>query len=557
MIRHWKVNNFKSIRYEMDYLEFAPITLFAGANSSGKSSVLQSIMVLMQTIASRVDASLLLNGELLSLGTVKDVWHNGNLRVRNSTVSLDYAIEMDDPDVDDGRLQFEFLFMPVEDTKVRLYQSICRRQYSPDSAPIEVIAELYDYDYRLTRVHGVVQNEISEEIRHAGFILRDKLIEGAVTTMEGLFPSFVYLSVDRTREDLNWDIALVDPNDPRITAEDLKASIDNNYQKVLKKAAKKLGLPDVYERGQHNRERMLIHNLGDYREWFGSLPNRVVVALQEYLRKELKELLVTDEVLWPIRFVDTARARFENFFLHNIRYLSANRMAPTVIFSPDISSQWSEVGINGANVASALQTYGFHSITWYDPLELENRETSLFEAVATWLQFLGIIDDVHTEDRGKLGTMLTIRMGGIDQALDLTSVGFGTSQILPIIVQGLLTPPGGVFIVEQPEVHLHPSVQAQLALFFVALTRAGVQCIIETHSEHLVNQFRVFIAGRKHMPNDQIKIYFAERDREIGTYFHEIELDRRGNIKNWPRGFVDESVRQAEIMLEAILSEEE
>lgn len=557
MIRNWKVSNFKSIKSEMDYLEFAPITLFAGANSSGKSSVLQSIMVLMQTIAGRIDGSLLLNGELLSLGTVKDVWHNGTLGVRNSPVYLDYAIEMDDPDVDDGRLQFEFSFVPVEDTKVKLCHSFCQRQYSPDAAPVSLTATLHNYDYRLTEVHESLQDEISGEMRHAGLILRGRLIENTALAMEGLFPSIAYLSVDRTREDLNWDMALVDPNDPRITAEDLEFLIENKYQKILKKAAKGLGLPDVYERGQHNKERMLIQTLGDYREWFGSLPNRVVITLQEYLRKELKELLITDEVPWRIKFVDTARARFETFFLQNVRYLSANRMAPTVVFSPDISSQWSEVGINGANVASALQAYGVHPITWYDPLELENRETSLFEAVTTWLQFLGIIDGVHTEDRGKLGTMLTIRIGGIDQDLDLTSVGFGTSQILPIIVQGLLTPPGGVFIVEQPEVHLHPSVQAQLALFFMALTRAGVQCIIETHSEHLVNQFRVFIAGRKHMPEDQIKIYFAERDREIGTYFRKIELDRGGNIKNWPRGFVDESVRQAELMLEAILSEGE
>lgn len=555
MIRRWKVSNFKSIKSGMGYLEFAPITLFAGANSSGKSSVIQSIMVLMQTIAGDVDNTLLLNGELLSLGTASDVWYNGILETRRSPVSLDYAIEIDDPGVDDGRLQFEFSFVP-DGSRVLLHRSACFRQFSPDSDPIGLAAEFHrDNYYQLIHVDRDLEREESAAIEDAGFKL-NKRIRGSFAEMKGLFPCIVHLSVTRTREDLNWDIALLDPNDPRIMPEHLEYLIDDKYQSVLKKAAKKLGLPAVYEKGQHNREIMLIRTLGDYREWFGNLSGRAVTALQKYYYKELKGLLVTDEIPWRIRFVDTARAYFETFFGQSIRYLSANRIAPTVIFSPDISSQWSEVGINGANVAAALQAYGPLPVTWYDPSELNSRETSLFEAVVTWLRFLGIIEDVFTGDRGKFGTMLTIRVSGVDQDLDLTSVGFGTSQILPIIVQGLLTPPGGVFIVEQPEVHLHPSVQAQLALFFVALTRAGVQCIIETHSEHLVNQLRIFLADRKRSLEGQIKIYFAERDSD-GTYFHNIELDRRGNIKNWPKGFMDESIRQAEIMLDAILSEGE
>lgn len=535
-------------------MEFAPITIFAGVNSSGKSSVIQSIMLLMQTTAGVDDTTLQLNGELLSLGTVSDVWHNGVVAARNTPVFLQYALEIDDPTVDDGRFEFRFDFAPVDGTEVELHRATYRQTMSGESSGLAI--ELRDLRYWLTAVDCELEDRIKTYLTQYGIQL-SRPIKDSVAEIIGLFPNTVSLMADRVREDINWDRAFLYPLDERLTDEDFSLPIPEEYQKILKKIAKKIGLPDVYERTQNNKERMLIRYLGEYREWFDNLPNRFVGLLADYLLQELKDVLVTEAVPCRIPFIDTARSRFEDFFLQSVRYLSANRIAPTIMFSPGATSQWSEVGVNGANIASALDEHGSRAVLWYDPYELVKRETTLLEAVATWLKFFGIIEDLSTTQSGKLGTLLTIRINGVDQDLDLTSVGFGTSQILPIIVQGLLTPPGGVFIVEQPEVHLHPSVQAQLALFFVALTRSSIQCIIETHSEQLVNQFRLFISDRRVNIYDQIRIYFAERHSTTGTYFREVELDHRGNISNWPKGFMDESNRQAEEMLRAILEEGE
>src|SRR5690606_20710680 len=122
-----------------------------------------------------------------------------------------------------------------------------------------------------------------------------------------------------------------------------------------------------------------------------------------------------------------------------------------------------------------------------------------------------------------LGTLLKIYTAGLDKELDLTSVGFGTSQILPIIVQGLLTPPDGIFIIEQPEVHLHPRVQSQLADFFLALSFVGIQCILETHSEHIINRIRLrIVEDTENKVLENVRIYFAEKE---GAESHFISVE--------------------------------
>src|SRR5262245_26529857 len=120
MIRRWQIKNFKSIKAGMGSLEFAPITLFAGANSSGKSSLIQSILLMMQTLAMRESVTLLLNGELVSLGVVEDVWNNGILEMKGKPIHLEYKIEIDDQTRDSGRVGLDLMFSPLEGTKVKL-----------------------------------------------------------------------------------------------------------------------------------------------------------------------------------------------------------------------------------------------------------------------------------------------------------------------------------------------------------------------------------------------------------------------------------------------------
>jgi predicted ATPase len=137
----------------------------------------------------------------------------------------------------------------------------------------------------------------------------------------------------------------------------------------------------------------------------------------------------------------------------------------------------------------------------------------LQNAVVDWLSYMGVVEGVFTGDRGKIGHELQVRTPGIEKFHDLTNVGVGVSQVLPIVLMCLLAPAGSLLIFEQPELHLHPKVQTRLADFFISIALAGKQCLLETHSEYLVHRLRRRIAEA---PGEQLttlsKLYFVERE---------------------------------------------
>jgi predicted ATPase len=177
----------------------------------------------------------------------------------------------------------------------------------------------------------------------------------------------------------------------------------------------------------------------------------------------------------------------------------------------------------------------------------------LVDAVRDWLEYLGIANKVATEDKGKLGHELTISTSNADNFHDLTHVGVGVSQALPIVVLSLLADTGSTLIFEQPELHLHPRVQTRLADFFMSLIFAGKQCVVETHSEYLVSRLRYLSAMAVDVPISKlIKIYFVEKPADQSIYT-EVKITETGVISNWPDGFFDETERNSAEIIKAQL----
>ncbi len=94
------------------------------------------------------------------------------------------------------------------------------------------------------------------------------------------------------------------------------------------------------------------------------------------------------------------------------------------------------------------------------------------------------------KDIAKRLNLFEVDVKGAGATANLADVGFGISQVLPVLVQGLLMRPGGVYLVQQPEIHLHPDAQAGLADFFIYLASYGVITVVETHSEYLLLRIR-------------------------------------------------------------------
>lgn len=126
----------------------------------------------------------------------------------------------------------------------------------------------------------------------------------------------------------------------------------------------------------------------------------------------------------------------------------------------------------------------------------------------------------------------------------LTDVGFGVSQILPVLVLLFYVPEGSTVILEQPEIHLHPAVQAGLADVFIdAIKRRKVQIILESHSEHLLQRLQRRIAEEV-INQEEIKLYFTSIE-EGRSKLTTLELDEYGNIGNWPKGFFGDAFAES------------
>lgn len=167
--------------------------------------------------------------------------------------------------------------------------------------------------------------------------------------------------------------------------------------------------------------------------------------------------------------------------------------------------------------------------------------------IAHWLRAMGLIHDFRVREIAKGSNRwqakVITREGGTEVLL--TDVGFGVSQILPVITLLYYVPEGSTVILEQPEIHLHPLAQAELAdvIINVAMHR-NVQVILESHSEHLLLRLQRRIAEGDNLSADDVKLYFCNTSFGMST-IEELEIDLLGNIKNWPDKFMGDAFTEA------------
>lgn len=171
-------------------------------------------------------------------------------------------------------------------------------------------------------------------------------------------------------------------------------------------------------------------------------------------------------------------------------------------------------------------------------------ERPLEALVAERLHDMGLIDTfrIRPVAEGRREHEVLLRTSPGLPEVRLTDVGFGVSQVLPVMVECFSTPPGSIVIFEQPEIHLHPRVQAELADVFVDALHAteggverGTQFIIESHSEHFLRRLQRRMAEERLTPEDAA-LYFVHTDAAEAR-LEPLDVDAYGNILNWPEGF--------------------
>jgi predicted ATPase len=119
------------------------------------------------------------------------------------------------------------------------------------------------------------------------------------------------------------------------------------------------------------------------------------------------------------------------------------------------------------------------------------------------------------------------------------NVGFGLTQVLPIVVAALSAKPEDILLIENPEVHLHPAGQMLMGRFLAEVAHAGVQVVVETHSDHVLSGVRRIIKASQ-LKADRVAIHFFRPRSEGVTQVVSPSIDPSGSIDEWPDGFFDQ-----------------
>lgn len=257
---------------------------------------------------------------------------------------------------------------------------------------------------------------------------------------------------------------------------------------------------------------------------------------------------------WPLpepekyyRFPDQARAYFQNAgFLADLALALEQRLNHVAYLGPlrahpERRYAWagarpSDMGRAGEAVVDAMlaaRERGDAISPGY-----RKRRLSLEQYVAKWLKELGLIHDFQVASVSDGSQIYEVRIKQTPRSAQvlLTDVGFGVSQILPVLVLCLFVPEGSTVLLEQPEIHLHPSVQSGLADVMIDVWKnRKVQVIVESHSEHLLQRLQRRIAEEA-LPSDDVSLYFCDLEQS-GSILKKLDINRFGDISNWPHNF--------------------
>ncbi|MEQ8538368.1 MAG: DUF3696 domain-containing protein [Coleofasciculus sp. D1-CHI-01] len=233
-----------------------------------------------------------------------------------------------------------------------------------------------------------------------------------------------------------------------------------------------------------------------------------------------------------------------SLFGDKFHYIQAERIGPRTYF--EISDfqvrQHEQIGTRGEYTAHFLSTYRDKNIPNSNLSHPEAKSLDLKDQVEAWMGEVSPGTRIEIKSNQDMDLVNFQYSYGLSNPYRATNVGFGITYTLPIIVAVLSSPPGTLILLENPEAHLHPKGQSKMGELLALAASCGVQVVIETHSDHVLNGIRLAVHGGKLEPNDVQLHYFdrKEKDRQIYTEVISPRIDQNGRIDYWPDGFFDE-----------------
>jgi predicted ATPase len=278
--------------------------------------------------------------------------------------------------------------------------------------------------------------------------------------------------------------------------------------------------------------------LGDSKEVLNrnNSDNSILISITE--GKESHFNFLSEEVIENVFHIDLTKwDTQEASILYNqeFHYLNAERIGPRSRHEMD-DLEYANVGWQGEYTIQVLHEKRENEIAATKNLNVSNTVNSkLLPLVREWMGYIipgFYIDEIKAYEK--------IKSAGITINKSIpTNVGFGVSYVLPIVVSGLICSSNTILIVENPEAHLHPSGQSRIGRFLARVAASGVQVIIETHSEHIINGIRVE-SVKKNILHETVLVNFLNRPAEKGIEMKEIDISESGNFTQFPSDFFDQ-----------------
>lgn len=240
----------------------------------------------------------------------------------------------------------------------------------------------------------------------------------------------------------------------------------------------------------------------------------------------------------------TSEARHEEFTMRmrRLSYLTAERIGPREVYPLEHFEFSPVVGARGEHTVSVLVSYSDEIVL--EKLALEGvPRTCLRQVEARMKRFFPGFELAVSPISLANAVTLGLRTSTSTEHHRPINTGFGLTQVLPIVVAALCTTTHDVLLIENPEVHLHPSGQAAMGEFLAEVASAGVQVMLETHSDHVLNGVRRAVKSGILSAEDAALHFFRPRTEESFEGPPQVQsplLDPNGNIDYWPEGFFDQ-----------------
>ena len=436
MFKQLRIQNFKGWK-DTGSIRLSPLTLFFGANSSGKSSIGQFLMMLKQTIESP---------------DRKAVFNTGGNISAVQLGSYEKMVFHRDPQ---NKIAFEY------------------RWTLPD--PLEITDPLSDNLF--------AGNEL------------DFSAEVGLSALDNKLPKvekFNYRLLDNDRQSLSIDFSRKSDKSEYIASAEQYSLVKKNMRALPpKEAVRFYGFPDELVASYQNAEFVQSLNLAH------------------------------EKLFSSVCYLGPFRTRAERLYTWSG-------------FAPE------SVGFAGENTIAAILTARNRTLS----LGYKKQARPFEEIIAAKLKQMNLIEEfkVSAISSQRQDYEVRIRTRGSDDWVELPDVGFGISQVLPVLVQCFYAPAGSVILMEQPEIHLHPSAQSALADVMIDAVKSrengkdrNIQLIIESHSEHFLRRLQRRIAEDA-VSQDKVSVYFANNATTPAT-LDPLQIDMFGNIRNWPENF--------------------